>query len=138
MDTVLEQIAAAHSIVVYQDGKKSEFVAGDKYFKLLLATWKNMTAKAVCMPAFGVSIDELTRKQMQSGVWIEFRFREASECDGLPFEALLMQVGRGWRGCNLIRLWEGKYFGRCFYIDLGMGTMDDLMNKIQQIDRLVD
>ena len=84
------------------------------------------------MPAFGVSIDDLTREDMKSGVWIELCFDERNLFEAMDFEGLLIRVEEGAHGFNLIRRNNGKYEGRCFYLSLqnSMGELYDALMGI--------
>ena len=81
------------------------------------------------MPAFGVSINEYTVQEMKKGKWLEFVFPEQTECDGMPFERLLINVQKEGYGFNLIRYnAEQGYDGRCFYLDLVNKNTGNLYN----------
>ena len=58
----------------------------------IVEAWETITQGAHQMPAFGVSIDRLTREEMKSGNWLEFFFAEKYESNGLPFDSLLFVV----------------------------------------------
>ena len=126
MEDIRRSIKKAVSVLVYRDGAVHEFSAGSKEFALLLSVWERMTEKALPMPAFGVSIDDLTRRERSAGVWVEFCFDRERECDGMPFEKLLVKVLPEYCGFNLIRCCGGAYTGRCFYLDLQDGSMQEL------------
>ena len=46
-----------------------------------------------------------------------------SRYEGMPFEKLLLKAEPEYRGFNLCRFFNGKYGGRCFYLDLNGGDM---------------
>ena len=133
MGEVFEIIPQAKSVAVYSDGAKSEFAADSSEFAEILKAWKKMTEGAHQMPAFGVSIDKLTREEMKTGNWVEFYFSPAQHSNGLPFDALLMVVRAEYRGVNLVRSWEGLYQGRCIYVDLAGGDMSALAASLEGI-----
>lgn len=133
MEEVFEIIPKAEKVAVYLGGIKSEFMAGSPEFSEILEAWQKMTEGAHQMPAFGVSIDKLTREEMKSGNWVEFCFSPAQHSNGLPFDALLMVVRPEYRGVNLVRNWEGAYQGRCIYIDLDGGDMSALAAALDKI-----
>ena len=133
MEEVFEIIPQAKSVAVYSDGAKSEFAADSSEFAEILKAWKKMTEGAHQMPAFGVSIDKLTREEMKTGNWVEFYFSPAQHSNGLPFDALLMVVRAEYRGVNLVRSWEGLYQGRCIYGDLAGGDMSALAASLEGI-----
>lgn len=133
MTEVFEIIPQAESVAVYSDGAKSEFPAGSTEFAAIVSGWTKMTEGAHQMPAFGVSIDKLTREEMKTGNWVEFYFSPAQHSNGLPFDSLLMTVRAEYRGVNLVRGWEGLYQGRCIYVDLGRGDMSALSAALEGI-----
>ena len=133
MAEVFETIPQAERIAVYADGARREFAAGSEEFALLLGAWSEMTAGAHQMPAFGVSIDKLTREEMKKGDWVEFYFAEEKQGNGLPFDSLLMAVRAEYRGVNLVRNSGGAYQGRCIYVDFGGGDMSALASALAAI-----
>ena len=86
------------------------------------------------MPAYGVSLDKKTVKAMKNGLWVEFDFGKLTEYNGMPFEKLLVEVGKEFYGFNIIRYTsERGYDGRCFYIDLVNKNMSDFYNILMDI-----
>ena len=83
------------------------------------------------MPAFGVSIHEHTMQALQSGFWIKFNFKEQMKHNDMPFDALLVNIMPNDKGFNLIREVDGKYEGRCFYLNLenDMQSLYDLVER---------
>lgn len=109
----------AESINVYNDGVKVNYSAGGKEFKDMLAGWNGLIDGAHQMPAFGVSLNHATVKELKKGLWAEFVFDGVKECGGMPFEKLLVNVIKDYQGFNIIRYNTGYgYDGRCFYYDL--------------------
>ena len=52
----------------------------------------------------------------------------------MPFEKLLVQVGKEYYGFNLIRYTsERGYDGRCFYLDLVGKNMNDLYDLLTDL-----
>ncbi len=132
MFAIKEKIYEAEQIEIIKDGAVAFKVSkGDSLYKKILKEWSAMTEKAHQMPAFGVSIDDLTREEKKSGLWIEFVFgEEKSDCD-MPFTKLLAAVKPKDCGLNLIR-WDGKgYNGRCFYLDLNGETSENFYKELE-------
>ncbi len=69
------------------------------------------------MPAFGVAIDNLVKKDFRRGVWMSIKFKDTQIVNEMPFDELLVNIHKGWSGFNLIRGNKGIYEGRCFYLD---------------------
>lgn len=109
----------AQQINVYNEGTKTEYCAGGDEYKKILASWTEMIEGAHDMPAFGVSLNGLTVKEMKTGLWVEFDFKQTLQHKEMPFEKLLVEVGKESQGFNLIRYSPVYgYEGRCFYLDL--------------------
>jgi len=73
------------------------------------------------MPAFGVSLHKETLNELKSGAWLQINFSQPQTKNGLPFNALLFKLEET-KGFNLIRLFDGKYEGRCLFLDLDQQT----------------
>ena len=131
MEEITEVFDYSEIINVYNDGAKTVYSSGDKEYNRILACWNDMTNGAHDMPAFGVSLDSYTKKEMKKGLWVEFDFGKTLECNGMPFEKLLVSVEKDSQGFNLIRYnLNCGYDGRCFYLDLvgkNMGNFYDLL-----------
>lgn len=84
------------------------------------------------MPALGVSLHDETMQDVQKGIWIRFSFGETLEIDGLSFDQLLIKIKQDMYGFNIIRGNNGKYDGRCFYIDI-KNNLDELYNFLKTL-----
>ncbi len=135
MSEIAKVIEEAKAAVVYKEGRAYLFEKGTDEFKNIVGSWEVMTEKALPMPAFGVSIDEHTRAEMKKGVWIEFVFGKEQVIQEMPFEKLLICCKEDFRGFNLIRYWDGKYFGRCFYLDLREKSMQEFCDCLEKVVR---
>lgn len=129
-ETIQEYAVRANKLIVFNAGRKREWESATDGGIKILNAWKKMTESSVQMPAFGVSIDSLTREEIKSGVWVEFVFEEEHMVAGMPFTRLLVQVQPEYRGFNVIRYWKGGYDGRCYYVDLRNGDMSDFFEEV--------
>ena len=131
MEEINETFDYAEIINVYNNGAKTSYFSGGKEYNEILACWNDMIDGAHDMPAFGVSLDNYTKEEMKKGLWVEFDFKKILECNGMPFEKLLVSVEKDSQGFNLIRYnSDYGYNGRCFYLDLvgkNMGNFYDLL-----------
>ena len=84
MTEIQTQVKKACAVRIYKEGKEREYLAGTKQFEDVLAAWDEMTKQALPMPAFGVSLDALTREERKKGTWAEFLFAE-EQGEELPF-----------------------------------------------------
>ena len=128
-------VAESEQIVVYSDGESKTYEKGAGKYNKIIASWTMMTDDALEMPAYGVSLDDLTRREMTSGLWVEFEFKEQLALRNMPFEKLLVKVEDGYRGFNLIRYTaEAGYSGRCFYLQLNDDkTMSEFAKTLKNI-----
>ncbi len=131
-----ENITDSFSMVVSMritiENMDKELTKGDDKFEEILKALNNITEYAHDMPAFGVSLDNLTKEEMKTGMWLELGFDKTYMFNEMPFDALLIKVEKDVYGFNLIRRNNGKYEGRCFYLSLDE-SMDELYNVINAI-----
>lgn len=121
-------------INIYKDGNATTYIASDKPYEEILTGWNSLLDGSHEMPAYGVSLDKETVKAMKNGLWVEFDFGKLTEYNGMPFEKLLVEVGKEFYGFNIIRYTsERGYDGRCFYIDLVNKNMSDFYNILMDI-----
>ncbi len=120
----------ASFIVVVRENVPTTLSKGDDKYEVILKALYKITEYSHEMPAFGVSLDKLTREQLQTGTWIELQFATTCVHSGMDFDALLIQIEPNWFGFNLIRKNNGKYDGRCFYISLD--------NSMQELSKVID
>ncbi len=123
----------SNRITLYKNGKSKTFEKDSQEYTEILDAFLEMIRDSNEMPAFGVSLHDLTLKAMQAGVWIKFQFPEQMEHSEMPFNGLLVQVDSTFQGFNIIREVDGQYSGRCYYLDLNGGTMDGLSNACEKI-----
>ena len=135
MEEIVKVIRKAKAVIIYNEGCPYQFKIDTNEYKSIMGSWERMTENALQMPAFGVSIDEHTREELKKGMWIEFLFGEEHIVQEMPFEKLLIGCRKDFRGFNLVRYWDGKYFGRCFYLDLREKTMQDFCECLEKIIR---
>ncbi len=132
MKELTDAVQTAGRIIVIADGREHCFEKDDVAFQAIIKAWDEMTATAIRMPAFGVSIDELTRREMKQGLWTEFRYEKETSCAGMAFDRLLVCVKEEFRGFNVVRHVQEKYQGRCFYVDLSGGDMSGFAAAVKK------
>lgn len=120
------------SIVVSLNNVETTLNRGDDKFEAILSALNDIVDGAHEMPAFAVSIDDMTREDKKSGIWIELEFEKTMSYNEMPFDALLIKVEKDYQAFNLIRRTNGKYQGRCFHLSLTK-TMEGLYNKINSL-----
>lgn len=119
-------------INVYDEGSVVSYGKGEDRFEEILSGFKTLIDGAHDMPAFGVSINSLTAKEMQKGLWVEFGFDRQYKSNGMPYEKLLVNVQKSFAGFNIVRYnADSGYDGRCFYYDLVNKDMSDFYNILR-------
>lgn len=119
-------------INVYDEGSVVSYGKGEDRFEEILSGFKTLIDGAHDMPAFGVSINSLTTKEMQKGLWVEFGFDRQYKSNGMPYEKLLINVQKSFAGFNIVRYnADSGYDGRCFYYDLVNKDMSDFYNILR-------
>ena len=129
VDSVRASFNLTNSITIINNNEKFVFNRESEKFQHLLEQLNLITENSHDMPAFGVSLDNLTREELKSGLWLELEFETVLEFNEMPFDALLIKVEKDNSGFNLIRRYKGKYEGRCFYLSLE-NTMNDLYEEM--------
>lgn len=76
----------------------------------------NLFQSARLMPAFSVSLHNETIDALKEGKWLKLTFLHQQNVNGLLFDGLVFQLNET-SGMNLIREYDGKYAGRCLYLD---------------------
>ena len=120
---VIDLFCEADMIVFYKEGQQIYLSENDQ--SQIDQLFSDAIEKSYSMPAFAVSIDNLTKKSMKSGLWIEFVFDKTMAASEMPFDSLLINITKDCHGINLIRGNDGIFEGRCYYLDLE-NTMDDV------------
>ena len=128
---MVDLFSEEYMIEIYKDGQiveidKDQF---DKFEEIFCESIENSRQ----MPAFAVSIHEHTIEAMQSGFWIKFIFDKVIVKSGMPFDSLLINVTKDCYGINIIRGLDGKFEGRCYYLDLE-NTLNDLYEFIDLLE----
>ena len=108
---------------IYQNGKIKRLNFNDESFCGVISQFKKFFDNTREMPAFGVALHDETINNIQSGVWVELEFDGIYKHNEMAFEKLLIQVQNDYSGFNIIRFYNGKYEGRCFYFDIIKGDM---------------
>lgn len=123
----------SNKITIFDDGKIYEFPQNSTGFGEILKEFLYLINDAHEMPAFGVSLHEETTQALTNGLWLKFDFEEEHEHNDLPFTSLLIYVNPQDQGFNLIREYQHRFEGRCFYLSLQQNNMQDLFDVIKRI-----
>ena len=126
-ESVVSVFGNTINIVVYHNGNKHLFFKGDDKFEKIYKSLIETTNLSHDMPAFGVSLHDETNNELKTGTWVELVFEFENSFNDMPFDTLLFKVEAENSGFNLIRKFNGKYEGRCFYLSLA-----DNMSKLQK------
>ena len=109
-------IEKIESFFVFQNGVKKVVELNSENNKILKDEITNILKKSRIMPAFGVSLHNETLNEIKKGQWLQINFSSEMNIGGLLFNSLLIKLEKT-NGINLIRLYNGKYEGRCIYLD---------------------
>jgi len=111
----------------------SKYVDVDNYYLVKIKnSLKTITDNSHEMPAFAVSLHEETESRMKDGIWLIFKYDTAKIHNGLPFNELVIEVNSDYTGFNIIRKYNDRYDGRCFYLNLE-NNMSELYHTILNI-----
>ncbi len=116
--TLPDYFQQAEKISVFNNGQQIVFEKDTTKFLTLVEALQQTTNSAHDMPAFSVSLDSETRQELNNGIWLELSFSNTNSFNELPFDALLFKLQAEDCGMNVIRKHNGKYEGRCFYLNL--------------------
>lgn len=114
----------AKSITIIKNGKSRIFKENEKEFKNIIQQFTEQTQNSVEMPAYAVSLHNETIKAINDGLWIQFNFEQEKTHREMPFDALLININKDYCGVNVIRHYNSKYEGRCFYLNLDNNLND--------------
>lgn len=130
-ENITDSFDYVSKMIVTIENKETSFEKGNDKFEVILKALKDVTEYAHDMPAFGVSLDDLTKEEMKTGSWLELGFNKTYEFNEMPFDGLLIKIEKDIYGFNLIRRNNKKYEGRCFYLSLSE-SMNELYNIINK------
>ena len=122
-----EVFADSYQIDLLINNEKYEYDNNNQEYYKILVLFDEMLSGSREVPALGVSLDNETRKAIKNGVWLEFNYDITRYNNDLPFDSLLIEVNQNYGGFNIIRKYNNKYEGRCFYINLENNSK---MNKL--------
>ena len=129
---VVDLFCEATMIDFYKDGQ--QVLLSQKEQNQIDNLFSEAIEDSFSMPAFAVSLDNLTKEEMKSGLWLEFVFDKTMNINEMPFDSLLVNVNKDQYGINLIRGNDGIYEGRCFYLDLRGKNLDELYDYLSNIN----
>ena len=135
-NTITDYFDNSTNIVVFADEQKHLYFKGDDKFEIILKQLEDVCKDAHDMPAFGVSIHNETVEAKKHGLWLELEFATEQTFNEMPFNCLLINIVPEASGFNLIRKTNGKYDGRCFYLNLNSKTKN-LFYCIQEIIKYI-
>ena len=105
------------SVEYFKNGEKFELSSNEEWFEDFKEQLFEIFSNSRSLPSLGVSLHEETKKELKHGEWIQINFKDRMEENGLIYDGLLFRLEQTC-GINLIRILDGKYEGRTFYLDL--------------------
>lgn len=133
LDSINDYFEHSNSVVVYSNGNTKNFKDNSEEYKVILNLFEDICTHSREMPAYGVSLNEETQKELTKGIWVEFVFDITQTHNEMPFDSLLIQVQPHFQGFDLIRGQKGVYEGRCFHIYSPKNTMERLYNYLTSL-----
>lgn len=127
-NNILEIMTTANEIIIYNNNQEVSFEPDSQEFNKIVEELSNLSQSSREAPAFGVSLHNETITAMEEGLWIEANFNKTISHNDMPFDSLLIQVVGEYSGFNIIRKYDNKYEGRCFYVDLIDTNLSSLEN----------
>ncbi len=118
---IQESLKQVESLVVFENGIQTELKNSQPKFADILEKISQIFASSRIMPAFAVSLHDLTVQDMKTDSWIKLNFSTGQTINELPFDSLLFRLDDCF-GFNIIRETDGKFQGRCIYLDLDEKT----------------
>ena len=115
---ILDIMSTANEIIVYNNNTSITYETNTPEYNRIAEELSKLSQSSREAPAFGVSLHNETVSAMESGLWLEVTFTNTISHNDMPFDSLLIQVVGEYTGFNIIRKYENKYEGRCFYVDL--------------------
>ena len=113
---------------VLVDGKSIEMTIDQK--AELKEKIETLFGNCHTMPAFGVVTPEMYEEQINEGTFVSIKFDKEYKLNDLPFDELVFRVCKDCHGFNLIRGQKGIYNGRCVFLSVVDGTMDELYDYL--------
>ena len=121
----------AQSSLIF-DGE--EIVLSEQQQESLEQQVLQMFETAHTLPAFGVINPDEFENYLKQGKFVSLKFDSTIELNGLPFDELVFEVSPELQAFNLFRGNKGVFQGRCIYIDLMGGAMEELSNLINDFN----
>ena len=101
---------------IYENGNIKSIKKENDKFEKLTNNIEELFNISRLEPAFGVSLDDETKKALNEDSWLKIKFDKQMIVNDLPFESLLIKLEDNVFGTNLIRENNKDYFGRCIYL----------------------
>lgn len=114
--TLCNTLLEANKISIINDNK--HIFCDNSGYNNVINALESVLTNSHEMPALGISLDRETKQEITNGLWLELSYDTVQYHNDLPFDRLLIQVEEDWCGLNIIRHYNDRYEGRCFYIDL--------------------
>lgn len=122
-----ENFDGAKKVEVFKDGETIEM--SQEELNILSDIFVETFEGSKSLPALGVALDEETKESVKSGVWIKFSFDKTRVENDMPFDELLIKIHKENNCLNVIRGNDGKFDGRCYFVELNH-SLEKIYNYI--------
>jgi hypothetical protein len=117
-DNIQDAIMNADSITIHTNNQEYVLKKDSFQYDLVLNFIEDILEDSYQMPALGVALNDEIVGEKNNKDWVEFSFGNRGECSGMFFDKLLVFIENDMGGVNVFREVDGRYEGRCFYINL--------------------
>ena len=119
-NSIQEAILSADDLSISYLHNEYSFEKEDKEFVFLMNVIDGVLRDSHQVPALGVALHDEVIREKENRNWIEFGFSAKVKCNDMEFDGLLVFLDKDMGGVNIYRRSDGKYEGRCFYINLNI------------------
>ena len=102
---VVDLFCGATVIDFYKDGQ--QVLLSQKEQNQIDNLFSEAIEDSFSMPAFAVSLDNLTKEGMKSGLWLEFVFDKTMSINEMPFDSLLINITKDCHG-KILKIFQRK------------------------------
>lgn len=116
--SITDYMSAPEYYEVIADGNTQRYAAGEQFYYEIKHALSAMNEGGHEVPALGVALDGEVKEELKRGVYLRMKYARKLTHGGMNFDELLIAVRGEYTGYNIIRGTDGKYGGRCYYVNL--------------------
>ena len=116
-NSLVDTIEHIESFQIFKQGQIMNIKKNSKDFEIIKKELNTLFFESRLVPALSVSLHNETQQALNDGEWLQINFDQELNKSGLLFVSLLFRLEKT-SGFNLIRVCNGKYEGRCLFVNL--------------------